>query len=135
MSAVILIAASIVRFAYVKKIHSFAGIVLTIYLLIFAAIFICTELSVLRCRTWFYFLNFGWGKALFSFFIACLCLGSARAVTWLDVLVGVYFLFLALVLPLISIVYFGQESEHVDQMLKKIEEEKAAKAAANQNQA
>lgn len=55
--------------------------------------------------------------------------------TWLDVLVGVYFLFLALVLPLISIVYFGQESEHVDQMLKKIEEEKAAKAAANQNPA
>lgn len=53
----------------------------------------------------------------------------------MDVLVGVYFLFLALVLPLISIVYFGQESEHVDQMLKKIEEEKAAKAAANQNQA
>ena len=113
-----LIAAAIVRFAYVTRIKSFAGIVLTIYLLLFAAIFICTELSVLRCRTWFYFLNFGWGKALFSFFIACLCLGSAKAVTWLDILVGIYFLLLTLVLPLISIIYFGKEHEYVDQMLK-----------------
>lgn len=114
ISAIVLIAASIVRFAYVTRIKSFAGIVLTIYLLIFAAIFICTELSVLRCRTWFYFLNFGWGKAIFSFFIACLCLGSARAVIWLDILVGIYFLLLALVLPLISIIYYGKEHEHVD---------------------
>jgi hypothetical protein len=59
-------------------------------------------------------LNFGWGKAIFSFFIACLCLGSAKAVIWLDILVGIYFLLLALVLPLISIVYFGKELEYVD---------------------
>lgn len=114
ISAFVLIAASIVRFAYVTRIKSFAGIVLTIYLLIFAALFICTELSVLRCRIWFYFLNFGWGKAIFSFFIACLCLGSAKAVIWLDILVGIYFLLLALVFPLISIVYFGKEHEYVD---------------------
>lgn len=118
ISAIVLIIASIVRFAYVTRIQSFAGIVLTIYLLIFAAIFICTELSVLRCRTWFYFLNFGWGKAIFSFFIACLCLGSARAVLWVDILVGIYFLLLALALPIISIVYYGKESEQVDIMLK-----------------
>jgi hypothetical protein len=84
---------------------------LTIYLLIFAAIFILTELSVLKCRTWFYFLNFGWGKAIFSLFIACLCLGSANAVIWLDILVGIYFLFLALVFPLISVIYLGTERE------------------------
>ena len=118
ISAIVLIIASIVRFAYVTRIQSFAGIVLTIYLLIFAAIFICTELSVLRCRTWFYFLNFGWGKAIFSFFIACLCLGSARAVLWVDILVGIYFLLLALALPIISIVYYGKESEQVEIMLK-----------------
>ncbi len=129
ISAIILIAASIVRFAYVTRIKSFAGIVLTIYLLIFAAIFICTELSLLRCRTWFYFLNFGWGKAFFSFFIACLCLGSAKAVIWLDILVGIYFLCLTLVLLLISMVYCGKEHEHVDNMLKQIEEQKAAKEA------
>ena len=53
--------------------------------------------------------------------------------TWVDILVGIYFLFLTLVLPLISIIYFGKEHEYVDQMLKKIDEQKAAKEAAKAN--
>jgi len=127
INAGVLVMAAIVRFVYTKEIVSFSGYVLTFYLLLFAAIFICHEVSVSEFRLWFYFLNFGWGKGLFVGFIGCLCLGSGMAVEWLDILCGVYFIVLAAGLGIISLVYRKNETILVDEMLQEIEEAKKAK--------
>ena len=92
----ILIVAAIIRFAYIMSIETFAGVALTVYVLMFAVIFICTEASVHECRTWFYFLNFGWGKGLAHLFVACIMLGSGAAVLWIDVLTSIYLIFAAI---------------------------------------
>jgi len=122
ISAGFLVMAAIVRFVYTKEIVSFSGYVLTFYLLLFAAIFICHEVSVDEFRLWFYFLNFGWGKGIFSLFIGCLCLGSGRAVEWLDILCGVYFIVISAGFGIISLIYRKNEIILVDEMLKEIDE-------------
>jgi len=109
------------------SIATFSGIALTVYLIIFGVIFICTEASFLDCRKWFYFLNFGWGKGLANIFIACIMLGSGAAVLWLDVLVGVYMILLSLWLPVITILYFKEERTFVDKYLLEILNSKANK--------
>ncbi len=127
INAGVLVMAAIVRFIYTKQIVSFSGYVLTFYLLLFAAIYICHEVSVAEFRLWFYFLNFGWGKGLFDLFIGCLCLGSGMAVVWLDILVGVYFIVLSVGFGAISLVYRKNEVTLVDEMLQEIAEAKKAK--------
>lgn len=102
------------------SIATFSGIALTVYLIIFGVIFICTEASFLECRKWFYFLNFGWGKGLANIFIACIMLGSGAAVLWLDVLVGVYLILLSLWLTIITILYYTHERTFVDKKLEEI---------------
>jgi hypothetical protein len=127
INAGVLVLAAIVRFIYTKQIVSFSGYVLTFYLLLFAAIYICHEVSVSEFRLWFYFLNFGWGKGLFDLFIGCLCLGSGLAVEWLDILVGVYFIILSIGFGAISLVYRKNEVKLVDEMLLEIAEAKNVK--------
>ena len=120
----ILIIAAIIRFAYVFEIETFAGIALTVYVLLFAVILICTEASVYECRTWFYFLNFGWGKGLAHIFIACIMLGSGAAVLWVDVLTGVYLILAAIGQTVISVLHRASEFLKVEAKLKEIEKKK-----------
>ena len=110
----ILIVAAIIRFAYIMSIETFAGITLTVYVLIFALILILTEASVLECRSYFYFLNFGWGKGLANIFIACIMLGAGAAVPWLDIITSIYLIVLAVLLPLVTILYRSIEHDWVD---------------------
>lgn len=101
---------------------------LTFYLLMFAAIFIMVEFSVLRCRVWFFFLNFAWGKGLACFFIATLVLGSGKAVQALDIVCGIYFILVFIVFSIISCVYRGQEYEKVKSIVDESEEKNKAAA-------
>lgn len=127
INAGVLVMAAIVRFIYTKQIVSFSGYMLTFYLLLFASIYICHEVSVSEFRLWFYFLNFGWGKGLFDLFIGCLCLGSGFAVEWLDLVVGIYFIVIAIGFAAISIVFRKNEVKLVDEMLVEINEAKNLK--------
>lgn len=127
VSGGLLILASVIRCVYILEIEKFSGIALTVYLVIFAAIFICTEASVLHCRKWFYFLNFGWGKGLAHIFVACIMLGSGAAILWLDVLVSIYLIAVAMCQPLTSVLYRESEREKVDEKLLKIEQAKQKK--------
>lgn len=129
-----LIVATVIRCVYILKIEKFAGIALTVYLLIFAAIFICTEASVLHCRKWFYFLNFGWGKGLAHMFVACVMLGSGAAILWLDVLVSIYLIAVAIIQPMTSLLYRSSEREKVDEKLLQIEQSKQKKVEEGQTE-
>ena len=89
----------------------------------------------LRGRKWFYFLNFFWGRALFSLFIALFLLGSGASLRWLDILLAVYFFIMAAVFLGAHFLYRTAEPDNVkiliDAMEAKIEEK--AKAAEGKN--
>ena len=133
ISAGVLIVESVIRFAYVMTVTSFASFMLTFYLLFFAAIFVCTEMSVGKFRTWFFFLNFAWGKGLACFFIAFLVLGSGFIVDWCDILTGLYFFALGIILPFLSLIHKGTELEFVELKLKQIEIDKEEKQKEGDN--
>ena len=135
ISAGVIVIASVVRLALIMQIEKFAGIALTLYLLLIAAIFVGTELS-LRFKQWFYFLNFGWGKSLAYVFVTGLMLGSGAAVQWLDVLCAVYFLGLAGWMPLVSCVFGREERQLVDNKLEACRQAQMenAKVAAEKEQ-
>lgn len=122
-----MIVASIIRFALVTQIKTFAGIALTVYLLIFAAIFICTQASVLECRKWFYFLNFGWGNGVAHLFVACIMLGSGAAILWLDVIVGIYLILSSIWLSVTTWVYWSDEELLLTAKLEQIQKLKDLK--------
>ena len=103
-------------------------------MLIFASILILTEASVLESRSYFYFLNFGWGKGLANIFIACIMLGSGAAVPWLDIITSIYLIVLAVLHPLITILHRPSEYEWVDWKLEQIKQQRSAKANALQEE-
>ena len=108
------------RFIYTLNIKSFSGYCLSFYMLLFAAIYICHEMSVAEFRSWFHFLNFAWGKGLFALFVGCMVLGSGSAVVWLDISVGSYLIIYAALVSIVSIVYRKNEPELVEEMLHEI---------------
>ena len=52
-NAVVLVITAILHFVFFKFLKSFNGFVLTIYLILWAILFVLVEFSLLRTRTWF----------------------------------------------------------------------------------
>ena len=117
-NAGVLVVTAIIHFIFFKFLKSFNGFVLTIYLFLFAALFVLIELSKMRTRTWFYFMNFGWGKAMFLLFLGLLLVGAGKSVTWVDILSGVWFLLCAIAFFVISMVHKAAEQDYVKDLLE-----------------
>ena len=136
-NAAVLIVTGLVRIfmvkAYSGESHAFAGFTLSVYLILFGVMLLLVELTIMRARAWFYFLNFGWGKSLFSLFIALFVLGSGRAVRWLDVLLAVYFIIISIFFLFVYLAKRTAEPAYVEDTLIKQMDEKvaAAKKAAD----
>ena len=103
-NAIVLVTTAVLHFVYFKFLKSFNGFVLTIYLFIFAALFVLFEFNKFRLRTWFYFMNFGWGRGMFIFFLGLLLAAAGKSVTWFDILAGVWLILCGLVFCVISLV-------------------------------
>ena len=129
-NAAILIVTGLLRIFMVKtysaESHAFAGFTLSLYLILFGVMILLVELTIMRARAWFYFLNFGWGKALFSLFIALFLLGSGRAVRWLDVLLAVYFIIISIFFLFVYLAKRTAEPTYVQEILIKQMDEKVA---------
>lgn len=80
---------------------------------------ILTEASYKHFRHSFYFLNFGWGKAIADLFIVSVVIGPGAAVKWVDVLVAIWLFSMIIFLPFISFCYREDEEAFVQ---KKMEE-------------
>ena len=107
--------------------------IFTVYLFLFAAIICLVEFSVWETRTWFYFMNFGFGKGIFLFFVGLILLGAGNSVTWVDILVGIIFILSAIAFAVLSKVYRLQEVDFVNDLLENVEKnrQEKEKAAAN----
>jgi|688.fasta_scaffold210606_2 hypothetical protein len=132
-NAIVLIITAIIHFVFFKFLKSFNGFVLTIYLIIWAVLFVLIEFSLLRTRTWFFFMNFGWGKALFLLFIGLLLVAAGKSVTWVDILSGVWFILCAVIFFIISMVHKDTEAEFVKDLLDGVEKKQQEKEAAAAN--
>jgi hypothetical protein len=132
-NAIVLIITAIIHFVFFKFLKSFNGFVLTIYLIIWAVLFVLVEFSLLRTRTWFFFMNFGWGKALFLLFIGLLLVAAGTSVTWVDILSGVWFILCAVIFFIISMVHKYTEAEFVKNLLDEVEKKQQEKEAAAAN--
>ena len=103
-NALVLVTTAILHFVYFKFLKSFNGFELTIYLFIFAALFLLFELNKFRLRTWFYFMNYGWGRGVFCLFLGLLLAAAGKSVTWVDILSGVWLMLCGIVFCIISLV-------------------------------
>ena len=123
MSAGVLVLTMLFRLIAIGKLKSVAGFVLTIYLAVIAAVFVLIELGKFRFRVWFHFLNYGYGKALFSLFLGLLLLGAGAEIVAFDIVAGLYFLLAALIFAAISFAYGESEWEWVKAQMDKLNEE------------
>ena len=130
INAGLLILSGIVRIFAVKGYSSdpdyptpFASFMLSFYVILFGVMILLVELSKLNARTWFYFLNFCWGRSLFSLFIFFFVLGSATAWRWLDIVLSLWSISLSIIFLVFHICHKDKEIEHI----KKLMDEKAVK--------
>ena len=72
---------------------------------------------------WFYFMNFGWGKGFFLFFVGLILLAAGTSVTWVDILVGIWFILCGIVFAILSKVQSGPEKDFVKDMLDELEKQ------------
>lgn len=77
-------------------------------------------------------MNFGWGKALFYFFLGCMAITSSSK-SAADIPIGIIFFVATVLLAFISLIYRKEESKRIEENLKKLEEsqEKANNENAN----
>ena len=101
------------------KPHPFAAFTLSLYLIVFGAVLILVEFSLLRARVWFYLLNFSWGKSLFSLFVGLFLIGAPRSVAWFDILMACVFLILSIIFLILHCYHKDAEQNHVDILMDK----------------
>ena len=89
---------------------------LSFYVILFGAMIFLVELSLMNARNWFYFLNYNWGRAIFSLFIALFLLGSATAWRWLDVVISIWSMILSLVFLVFHLCHNDKEKEYVKKL-------------------
>ena len=117
-NAVVLTVTAIMHFVNFKALKSFNGFVITIYLFMFAALFVLFELSRFRLRTFFYFMNYGWGRGIFLIFLGLLLAAAGKSVTWVDILSGVWLLLCGMVFIVISLTNKQVEEDFVKDHLE-----------------
>ena len=107
---------AVLRIASWSNYASTTMFMLTIYLFLFAAIFMLVEFRINRAQIFFYFLNFTWGKAISYFCIGCLLVFSGAYkdneiyVIWLDIVTGIWFFLMTLVFLIMHFIWHEQET-------------------------
>jgi hypothetical protein len=122
VSAILLIVVSVLRFFNFASMSSPTVFVLTVYFLVFSCILVGMEFPVfhkcINCHKSCFFLNFGWGKALFNFFLACMILSGGYGGV-VEVIAAICLLINIAIMIVISLCFRTQEREAVE--LKKLE--------------
>lgn len=72
INAAALLICVIIRFITFKNFKSYTELILLFYFIGICAFFILFELGLFRLRILFYFMNYGFGRAVFSFLLGLL---------------------------------------------------------------
>jgi len=126
VSALFLLATTIVRFVFFLQLGSLPNYIMTFYFPVFAIYLLLFECGWMSIRRKFYLMNFFWGKAIFDFFLGCMII-SAYVVPALDVPATIFFFSTTIVLSIISICFRKEEKERIDrdlEAIRKVDEER-----------
>ena len=78
---------------------------LLFYFIGISALFVLFEIGLFRLRTLFYFMNYGWGKALTLTLLALLIFAGTYKKGTHDFIIGIWFILIAIIFVVLSIVY------------------------------
>ena len=80
-------------------------------------------------------MNFSMGKCITSLWFGLVCFGMAKHTKALDALAGMYFLVLGIIYLVMATMYNGQEKDHIESLLKQVEDviKEAEEAQADGN--
>ena len=67
-------------------------------------------------------MNFSMGKCITSLWFGLACFGMAKHTKALDALAGMYFLVLGIIYLVMATMYNGQEKDHIESLLKQVED-------------
>ena len=75
------------------------------------------------------------GKCITSLWFGLVCFGMAKHTKALDALAGMYFLVLGIIYLVMATMYNGQEKDHIESLLKQVEDviKEAEEAQADGN--
>ena len=133
LSAILLVAAAVIRVGTVANFRSWTGFCLTGYLFMFGVILLSVEFRLFRAPVYFYFMNWIWGKSIVYFTIGLLELFSGLEVAFIDIFAGLWFILFGIIFFILRAVYGSAEAEHVEAIIKDVESgQNTANKAANE---
>ena len=139
LSAIILVAAAVIRVGTVANFRTWTGFMLTGYLFMFGMILLCVEFRLFRAPVLFYFMNYTWGKGVTYIFIGLLELFSGLEIAFIDIFAGLWFIIFGVAFFVERGMYRPLEFDYVESIIKDVQEgentvnkalEKAAGAGA-----
>ena len=139
ISAVLLVAAAVIRAGTVANFRTWTGFMLTGYLFLFGVILLCVEFRLFRAPVLFYFMNYTWGKAVTYIFIGLLELFSGLEIAFIDIFAGLWFILFGVAFAIARCMYRPLEYDYVEAIIKEVQDgentinaalEKAAKGGA-----
>ena len=106
---------SVIRIFFMEEFDTITGMVISIYSIIFAIIFILVEFNVKKSRMWFYFLNGSLGKGIFHLFLFFLCYGHGdnSDPTWVDILLSVIYMITAILFIVLYVFTRNEEASYI----------------------
>ena len=108
-------------FARLKYLDNFCDLMVSVYMELFAVVFVLVEFNLLGGRTKFYFLNSSLGKGLFYVFLFLFCFANNRnGAIWVDVFLAVVFFILAVLMLFMHAIFRRQEQLHIEQLMAQI---------------
>ena len=132
LSAGICVADCIVRFAHFRRQANWTSLCFSLYLLAAAFAFVCNEFSLFRFELWFNFLNYAWGKQMVYFMLGFLMVSSGASLHYVEILFGVYFIFMGVLFLVISCVKRQEDTVVVTQKLELANQKRGAAKSGNQ---
>jgi len=76
ITALVLIILAVIRIIDIDGAKQAITYIMNFYYFFFGVVIFLCEIKIIRFLTWFYFMNFGWGKALLMLFLASTMVGN-----------------------------------------------------------
>ena len=108
VGALMLFAMAILKFTQMNFTNS--EFVIDIYYILFGILIVLIEFGIQKVIDQFYFMNYSFGKALFSGFIATLCYGTSY---WAQLIVAIFFTVACAGFLLLGFMFNSQEQQNV----------------------
>ena len=118
VSSILMTINFIVRLVYMGSIRNFGAFMITFLIPFLSAVAVGVELDKFNLREVFFFLNYGWGKGVYSWLWFFLLLGAGSTdPNSNDAVTSIFLFAFGLILPAISFIYHDDELAFVKEKI------------------